>query len=433
MSIYRILNVNRFLNVNRWSKAALSAVACCSLAGSILAQTPASHEMVPERGFTIPSSGQTPFVIQTAPNAVCGLHAANAGDSAPVMKLLANEDGYIRVHVSSKVDSENDAHVQIDCTAGGKLTIYPIHLRSGVAATDAMPAPQTTVPLPKGSRVLPALTEAEAAQLSDQELLGRGYPQRPDASAEPQLYKSWVRAFSKQVTLLAPPTSTSGDQGLGVQYGTEYSLAWCGYEAQGANGTYSSVHGAWYVPDIPIGEPGYQTNSGLWVGLDGDDGATDLVQAGTAQNYLDLDGLNFANYTAWTEVVPNQPVGQPLPLNISAGDQMFVDVWVSDGQAYFLVADDATNETVVSQTALGKTKFLGKTAEWIMERPTVAGKFGELSMFIIAVMNNAYANSTPVSTAANVQLTMVNSSKTDLATASLLPPDGIFFDWKNFH
>ena len=429
MSIYRILNVNG------WSKAALSAFACCSLAASILAQTPIANEVVPERGFTIPTSGQTPFVLQTAANAVCELHAANAVDPALVMRLLANEDGYIRVHVRPKYDSENDAHVQIDCTAGGKVTTYPIHLRSGVAATDAMPAPQTTVPLPKGSRVLPALTEDEAVQLSDQELLGRGYPGRPDAAAEPQLYKNWIRAFSKQVTLLAPPSSKSGaaDQALGMQYGTENSLAWCGYEAQGANGTYSSVHGAWYVPDIISGEPGYRTNSGLWVGLDGYVGATDLVQAGTAQNYLDLDNLNFANYYAWTEVVPNQPNGQPLPLNISAGDQMFVDVWVSDGQANFLVADDATNESVVTHTALGNTKVLGKTAAWIMERPTSAGNYSELSMFIIAVMNNAYANSTPESTAANLQITMVNSSKTDLAIAMPLPPDGILFVWKSFH
>lgn len=429
MSIYRILNVNG------WSKAALSAFACCSLAASILAQTPASNEIVPERGFTIPSSGQTPFVLQTAPNAVCELHAANAVDPAPAMRLLANEEGYIRVHVSPKYQSENDAHVQIDCTAGGKATAYPIHLRSGVAATDAMPAPQTTVPLPKGSRVLPALTQDEAVQLSDQELLGRGYPGRPDASAEPQLYKDWIRAFSKQVTLLPPPSSTSGaaDHALGMQYGTQDSASWCGYEARGANGTYSSVIGSWYVPDIISGELAYQTNSGLWVGLDGDDGAADLVQAGTAQNYLDLDGLNFANYFAWTEVVPNQPSGQSLALNISAGDQMFVDVWVSNGQANFLVSDDATNETVVTQTALGNTSFLGKTAEWIIERPTTAGKLSELSMFIIAVMNNAYANSTAVSTAASVQITMVDSSKTVLASALLLSADSIFFDWKNFH
>jgi hypothetical protein len=445
------MSINRFSNATGLSKLTLTAISLCGLAVSTPAQNRSLPEMAPERGFTIPSKVQTPIVLQTQPDAVCDLHAEGVSDAAQSLRLYADGEGYVRVHVSSKYESQTDERVQLDCTSGGKVTTYPLHLRAGAAPTEDMPAPQTSVPEPKGARVVPALKDEDARQLSDQDLLSRGYPRRPDAVTSPEHYKTWLDMVSRPLTLVPPHSVSRSDVShrlRNAQAGTtSYTSGnWSGYEAHATKGTYNGVQGEWNVPGIVFGEPGNVTWSAFWVGLDGDN-TTDLIQAGTEQNYTEIGSLSYANYYVWTELLPNQPFEQVVSLQVNPGDDIFVQVLAPAGlpNGCFLLWNKTQGHFAGPCTPLNGTQVGGSEAEWIMERPLVGGTFAELSAYVLATMTNAYALSAtgggaiPSGTAANEQITMYNRDNNHhednnvLSVVIPVPPDTMFFNWVNFH
>jgi len=442
----------------------LTAAFLCGLAISASAQNPeAAAQIAPERGFTIAPRVQTPIVLKTQPDAECSLHAEGESDAAHTIKLFANADGYVRVHVAARQESQADARMQLDCAAAGKATTYPIRLRAASSPTDEMPAPRTSAPAPKGSQVLPALTEEDARQLSDDDLATLGYPLRPDAEESPDGYAKWLGWVSRPITLIPAHSVSRPDishsrnvpagtvQTANVEATAKGSANWSGYEAHGAKRSYMAVTGEWNVPPIPVGEAGYVTYSATWVGLDGD-GTKDLVQAGTEQDYIDVSPFSFASYGAWTELLPNQPTEQVIGISPNPGDDMRVEVWIGTGSGApnqnggygsFRVFDVTQSQEIVTYTALGSTHFTGSEAEWIMERPLVSGSYAELSAYLIEPMVNASAlkttnvwkNSNKIQ---NRTITMYNSDynhpdNNELSTVIPAGTGAMFFNWFNFH
>jgi hypothetical protein len=411
--------------------------------------------VAPARGFSIPANVHTAMVFETQPNAACDLHPAGVSDAARTMRIYANADGYVRFYVHTREQSQLDADVQLDCSAAGNVTIYPLHVRTGAAPTAEMPAPTSSMPVPKGSRVLPALTDDAARQLADADVISLGYPPRPDASTSPENYSKWLDLVSRPITLVPPQSVNRSDvshKTPGAQAGSATAANWSGYEAQSTPGSYVAVTGEWLVPPIVSGEPGFVTWSSLWVGLDGD-GQVDLVQAGTEQNFLEFPTpvfgslIEFATYYTWSELLPNQPTAQQLGLAINPSDDVMVTVWVGDsrgainpngGYGWFYLYNRTQNQASVTNTPLAGTSFSGSQTEWIMERPLVNGAYAELSDYAVASMFNANAMRapggawTPSFTVANLQDTMVNGNK-QLSIAGAYPPSSMFFIWLAFH
>ena len=427
----------------------LTAISC-GLAVSASAQDSAVST-AREKGFTIPPNVQTPIVLKTKPDAPCDLHAEGVSDKAQTLRFYANGDGYLKIHATAKQESQ-EARVQLDCTENGKVVRYPLHLLAGSSPTDEMPAPRTVMPVPKGSRFLPALTEKEAQQLSDDELLGRGYLPRPDAVSSPDEYALWLDRISRPITL-TPPHSVSTDisHSANVQEGAYTAANWSGYEAHGKKRSYDAVQGEWGVPQIPVGESGYTTYSSEWVGLDGD-GTSDLVQAGSESDYVAIWPFFFASYSTWTELLPNQPTSQGTGLGVNSGDDIVVSVYIGDstghrkqngGYGWFSIWDLTSSQAVLISTALSGTYFNGVSAEWIMERPTVSGAYSELSAYLLAFMWNAGADTTnnkykKYDTIQNRQISMYEkySPQGDnnlLSTVGPFGPDQMIFTWYNFH
>jgi hypothetical protein len=240
----------------------------------------------------------------------------------------------------------------------------------------------------------------------------------------------------------------------GVEAGVFDSYNWSGYVADGPNdNTYISVHGEWNVPELVACDPGQNTYSAFWVGLDGYS-LSDLVQAGTEQNCYDISGRGyFSVYSAWTELVPNQSSQNTVGLSPNPGDYMFTTVWIGNsagtrmlngGYGWFYINDMTQGQWVEFGVALGKTHFNGKTADWIMERPLFNGKITELSDYSWDYMVNAEAVTTankeiPYSAAHNLlQLWLynedINFHDNDLLSSAV--PDGsqdIYFQWHDFH
>ena len=126
--------------------------------------------------------------------------------------------------------------MQLDCATTGAVTTHPVHLHIGSSPAADMPAPMTSIPAPKGSRVLPALTDESARQLSDQEIVALGYSPRPDPAESPEAYTpGWLETYSRPITMLPPQSvrqSAIRHTLPSVEAGFFSSANWSGYVAQ---------------------------------------------------------------------------------------------------------------------------------------------------------------------------------------------------------
>jgi len=236
---------------------------------------------------------------------------------------------------------------------------------------------------PPAGRIRPALSEQEASELSDEELIKRGYPLPPDPKLSQEGYRLWLGLVTRPGIIVDPGLIvnpyTQHDYGHS-QSGPSTTNNWSGVELRGSSGPFAWVSSWWVVPNV-TGETNAQTNSATWVGIDGDN-LTDLAQAGTEQNAFGTGNSLVTTFYAWTELLPNQPTESVLSgLTINPGDTIFTEVWIgSPGGAPSLTAPDL-NMTVCLEnltsnagacfkyTPLGSTVVGGSEAEWIMERP----------------------------------------------------------------
>jgi len=432
---------------------------------------PAS-ETAPENGYTVSPRVATPIVLRTLPDAACDLHAVGVADAAHSLRLYANGDGYFKFNVTPRQESPGDGdHIQIDCTSDGNVTTHRLHVRAGDEPTPDMPAPETAMPAPSGSKVLPPLTDSEAQVLSREQLLARGYPPRPDVAALPESYLKWLKAVSRPITVLpshgVAHTEISHHR-TGLEEGptTTENTHWSGFVAgPRSSGYYDSIQATWNVPEVAAGPGvGTHTYSGFWVGIDGyycAAGGTcpgipvsnDVEQAGTEQDYLSTAAMNYATYYAWTELYPTQPQAQEV-MNVGAGDPMTVWVWIGDADAtidpsgayvWYYIYDSQLSEVVLTSTALGATNHPLISAEWIMERPldTATDHLDLLSNYHKAFMSDAYVQNFEgtefgAESASWLQFTMYNegyvgSDDNELSSAALTGPASISFTWHNYN
>jgi hypothetical protein len=379
--------------------ATLAAFLLSSIAVPVTAQTAPTMKLAAESGFTIAPDVSASIVLKTLPDAVCDLHGEGIAGNAQTMKFYANGEGYLKIHARIKEEGQ-EARAQLDCTAKGSITRYPLHLLASDFPTSDMPTPRSTMPAPKGSVLQPALTEAEAQVLSDDELTSRGFPPRPDS---PDAYATWLEVVTRPSIMVDPHLASRSDvvHHL-VQAGVTHSSNWSGYVADASkNRTYSSVHGEWNVPDVLACENVSNTFSAFWIGLDGF-GLSELNQEGTEQDCYYIGGSYYTNYYAWSELLPNQPTEQQITgFAPNPGDYMYATQWIgnkagtrtnngSGGYVWFYMNDMSQGVYAQFSTKLNGTYFDGKTVEWIMERPGLGGgSLAELSDYGSADMLNA--------------------------------------------
>ena len=430
--------------------------ALCGLAIRGSAQQKGNYKLAAEKGFTVVPNVQTPIVLKTMPDAECDLHAADGNESAHTLRLYANGEGYVQVHAKAKQKLEDGLDVQLDCRAKGKAVRYPLHLRASSTPSKEMPAPQTEMPTPKGSQVMPALSQDEAEQLSDEELIDHGFPPRPDSSTSPDAYAKWRELVSQPMTMVPPhlvsrtdivrSASRRGQSQQGeVQNSFGTSGNWSGYVDFGSFRGFSAVYGQWTVPSVVGCESNNTTYSSFWVGLDGD-GPPDLVQDGTEHDCTDVAGIfNFYSYSAWEELLPNQPFSHNVGLSINPGDSFWAMAWVGDANhnfnpngafAWFNMWDTTRKQGVLVSQPLNGTFYNGTEAEWIMERPTLSnGNFAELSDFGTAVMSYPQVLGSSWSSYLNYsnQQTFMFNGNNMLSAASGLNSTTIAYYWYRYH
>jgi hypothetical protein len=286
-------------------------------------------------------------------------------------------------------------------------------------------------------------------EASDAELAKYGLPPRPNPFARSAVpYAAWARAMSHAQTRVEPVVQTTGRhhgpaasvRHIREQAGLLGSTNWAGQtiidpvSAFGA-GSYSRIIGQWVVSAVQqaIGTCSGTDVSSTWIGIDGSNGSSDVLQAGTEADATCTNGQTSASYYPWFEWYPGDEY-ELTNFAVYAGAPVFVVV-----QAYNANTASATfvnlqsnQYTTVGISAPSGTVLQGNTVEWIVERPSVgkSAKLGNLADYGMIWMSSevAYLQSeiggsvydvpgNPGGGRAGYSYTMVDTSGNTLATS----------------
>ncbi len=437
------------ISLLRWFKDIFFVTVLLATAGiACRAQTePGSPPITQAIGYTVAPEANTPIYLKTLPNAVCKLREKlvdgerddddfdaedAAADSAPQaggganraailnhLKLFSDGDGNARFFVQPPAETPVDeVNLVLRCAAGDARSRYVIRLRRSDRATRDLPFPPSVDPALNQSNqtVLPVLRDPET--LTDQEIMLAGYPVRPDPIQSPNEYALWLSAVSKPINVVAPETTANDN----IYHALMVSNIWTGdytlpqTDSYGFAQPYVYVFGHWKTPKTVTGELFRSTATSEWVGLDGES-PSPLVQAGTGQQtlpaglvpvFLHQPPWTLSSYDAWTEVFPLQVSQELKTFPVHPGDNIECAVWISwddmiptqpGGFAYFQLTNLTTNQVVRTQFEIAnlpnfdyKFNFLGRDAEWIVERPSYGPNPQNLTPFDLSNYHSQCVN-----------------------------------------
>jgi hypothetical protein len=136
------------------------------------------------------------------------------------------------------------------------------------------------------------------------------------------------------------------------------------------------VSGHWTVPNPMPGDADQQLyHSSNWIGIDGDGGSGDVLQAGIeCDARFDDSGAVEQWIYPWWEWFPEGEI-QITNLAFSVGDLVVCNI-VADSSttASIVLSNSTTNQTAaLGVTAPTGTTVVGNCAEWIVERPELFG------------------------------------------------------------
>lgn len=327
---------------------------------------------------------------------------AVANQDPTVMQDTATGDYYQQmVQILNDLLNSGVTAIQLDNLSWGKVTLTNANTAQATTSetwsttfTDGSTTKQTD------TNVYTLVLQNGSWRVQDDQHPDAGHPQQP--SGNPGGATAPVAPVAP-----APP----GGQ-------RSQSRNWSGYAATG--GTFTTVSGAWTVPNVSAGTAGVDAT---WVGIGGVD-STDLIQAGTqavVQN-------GRVVYTAWWETLPQ--VVREVPLTVNPGDKVNVSIAQQSDGTWQVLIKDATSGQSWQNNVTYRSSL--SSAEWIEEAP-VTGRltqlpldnFGSVTFSAASTVENgqtrtiAQANAQPI--------TMGNGAGQALAQPSGLDASGTGF------
>jgi peptidase A4-like protein len=181
------------------------------------------------------------------------------------------------------------------------------------------------------------------------------------------------------------------------------STNWAGYaDDHTAGTTYTTATGNWSQPAVTCPRRGTQY-AAFWVGIDG-------FTSGTVEQDGTLAECNhgIASYFTWWEMYPTNSI-QTVGSSVRPGDAISASV-VRSGASYTLKITDATHPANSFSTTQSCSTCANSSAEWIAEAPSSGNRILPLANFGTWSETGATVNSGVISSFADDELTMVNSS-----------------------
>ncbi len=251
---------------------------------------------------------------------------------------------------------------------------------------------------------------------SDADLAQYGFPPRPDEWDAPDAYAHWQKMVSTpqkrlkhpllQQTTIHNRAATTLSESETVDNGSlaVTSSNWSGYADVGAAGTFKLNNAAIYSEYIvPIAQQPFGVCTGSWdyssqwVGFDGFNSG-DVLQAGTEVDAYCSGSTKSTFYGPWYEWYPYAET-RITNLTVAPGNVMGVEVWYTtatpSGHAYLINYSTNTSVSVAFSPPSGTT-FIGNSAEWIVEAPTVNGGLAALTNYVADPFNADYVHSNNV-------------------------------------
>jgi hypothetical protein len=171
----------------------------------------------------------------------------------------------------------------------------------------------------------------------------------------------------------------------GLKHVAETSGTWSGGIVAAANGdSLSWVKGVWAMPTAnlpPNAASGVKYCASTWVGLDGDEGSSDVLQAGCDADVTSTAGTQQRQFLPWWEWYPAGSFWiTNMPVNL--GDTLDCLITVQLGSSSAATISFGNQTTGVahnwSATAPAGVSLSGNCAEWIVES---FGSLGPLPQF----------------------------------------------------
>lgn len=220
---------------------------------------------------------------------------------------------------------------------------------------------------------------------------------------------------------------------LKLDHSPESSGFWCGgVTVPPAADQMAWVEGQWSaplvsLPDNPIGGQTYILSS--WIGIDGDYGSNDVLQAGCDANIVLNDGTMQYSYQPWWQWYP----GRSWTIDgvaIAPGDVISCKIVSAPGSygSATIVFSNLTNGQHASfgvSAPTADTLLSGRCAEWIVE---AFGTLGPMASFTGVEFDNCYSGTAGGQTIASGQgatIQMVDASGEVLANANFNGPASV--------
>ncbi len=215
---------------------------------------------------------------------------------------------------------------------------------------------------------------------------------------------------------------------------TQYALNWAGYVVASSfstpQPTVTMVNGSWTVQAVQASKkPVY---SSQWVGIGGFFDSS-LIQTGTESD----SASGTTTYNAWYELLPAAETPLPSGYPVSPGDKINAFVFLISVNYWNITINDLTKGWHFSIAVSYASSQ--KSAEWIEERPSIAGSLTTLANFgtsyfgldYTSVASTNYANVSgtvsSLGSLTNQQIIMVSNNGRNLAVPSSLTSDGTSF------
>jgi hypothetical protein len=258
------------------------------------------------------------------------------------------------------------------------------------------------------------------------ELARSGFPARPDSERDSEAYMRWRHRYGRALRFIEPELVIRPHRARGPMAGpggSGVTSNWAGSVITANKGqTFTLIDALWTIPRVfPPASGPYSAYTGVvfwssvtWVGLDGANNlSADVFQAGTEQDNIGDAFWGYSDYFVWTEWFPAPPVAvsnfpvEPgdmisVLLEIKSLDATFLGATFPVGEAFFVNSTRGffTSVAMAGPPNGGPTPFVGNTAEWIVETPSISKPgsspvayqalpfFGGVAFFDPLVMDN---------------------------------------------
>lgn len=312
---------------------------------------------------TIVPGSDGAIVIRVGPNSVCRL--SHPDSDVESLQLDADSRGDVRLHLRATADAKHLEFVVEETAEDGTVTRHTLSVTADPDHWAVAAEPDEAAELDAAiGDLVPALLD-DPRDLSNAELVSRGYPPRPSAEAPAASRERWRQLVSKSYRRVGPertehpdvqftkltdpeivmsptlPLPPPSEREVATKlirsilpYPTQLadsifngsSSTWSGaFLDQPANEFYI-VEADWRVPRV-FPNPIPYSAAAEWVGLGA--GPSDLFQSGTDSESYSFFGWTISIYWMWIEALPYKPWGV-TNFPIDPGDQIRVTIFVAD-------------------------------------------------------------------------------------------------------